>query len=225
MSRTWLIAWVARYMTERLIRRSLSQPPAASGACRTREPSPAGMLLRIAERSSGLVRAEHVDPRRQTRARSALRPSLKSMTVWPSWSRSPERSGAWSTGLAVDERPVGRAEIDDPERVVDRPDLGVSAGNLGVVEPDGVRVVPAQGHGLVDFSSNRFPWSAPWMTNKEATEVSSPRLKVVFALAFSPPSRLIDPAASVNPSNAGVPKGPPGWLSGVRPGWPARRGG
>ena len=74
MSRTWLMAWVARYMTERLTSRSLSQPPATSGACRTREPSPAGMLLRIAERSSGLAWLEQVDPRRQVALGLGRRP-------------------------------------------------------------------------------------------------------------------------------------------------------
>ena len=87
------MAWVALYITERLTSRSLSQPAAASGLWRTRDPSPEGMLLRMAERSSGLLRL-----RRSTRAVRSRRPlavpSLKSITVWPSWSRSPEFSGA-----------------------------------------------------------------------------------------------------------------------------------
>ncbi len=40
MSRTWLMAWVALYIVERLMSRSRSQPAATSGAWRTREPSP-----------------------------------------------------------------------------------------------------------------------------------------------------------------------------------------
>ncbi len=59
------MAWVARYMTERFISRSRSQPAATSGALSTREPSPEGMLLRMAERSSGLLLVEQVDPGRQ----------------------------------------------------------------------------------------------------------------------------------------------------------------
>ena len=55
MSRMSLMAWVARYMTDRFISRSRSQPAAASGAWRTREPSSEGMLFRMAERSSGLL--------------------------------------------------------------------------------------------------------------------------------------------------------------------------
>ena len=46
MSSTSLMAWVARYMTERFSSRSRSQPAAASGALSTREPSSDGMLLR-----------------------------------------------------------------------------------------------------------------------------------------------------------------------------------
>ena len=57
------MAWVARYMTDRFISRSRSQPAVASGALRTREPSSEGMLFKIAERSSGLLLAS-----RSTRA-------------------------------------------------------------------------------------------------------------------------------------------------------------
>src|SRR3954468_3273141 len=55
----------------------------------------------------------------------------------------------------------------------------------------------------LDFSSNRFPWSAPWITNKEATEVSSPRLVGGVATRWKAnhlQARLIDPPATVNPS-------------------------
>ena len=90
MSRTWLIAWVARYMTERLSSRSLSQPPAASGAWRTREPSPDGDAPEDRRPIVGAAPAQHVDPRRQVASGSVSAPSLNSRTVWPSWSRSPE---------------------------------------------------------------------------------------------------------------------------------------
>ena len=55
-SSTVLMAWVVRYRVARLPRRTLSHSPADAGASSTREPSLAGMLRMIAERSSGLAR-------------------------------------------------------------------------------------------------------------------------------------------------------------------------
>ena len=72
MSRIWLIAWVVRYMTERLASRWRSHPAAISGWSRTREPSPEGMLLRMAERSSGLLRLSRST--RAVRSRLGLEP-------------------------------------------------------------------------------------------------------------------------------------------------------
>ena len=145
MSRTWLIACVARYMTERLSSRSLSQPPATSGAWRTREPSPTGMLRRIAERSSGLAGPSMSTRAVRSRSRSlggALVEEHHRLAELEPVARAERRL---VDRLAVDERAVGRAEVDDPVRVVDRPDLGVPAGDLGIVEPDRVRACPDPG--------------------------------------------------------------------------------
>ena len=59
----WLMAWVAWYMTERFASRTFSHSPADPAPSSTREPSAAGMLRMIAERSSGLAL-----PSRSTRA-------------------------------------------------------------------------------------------------------------------------------------------------------------
>ncbi len=72
MSRTLLMAWVARYMTERLINRSRSQPPAASGVCSTREPSPEGMLLRDRRPIAVIALGQQVDAGRQVAMSSAI---------------------------------------------------------------------------------------------------------------------------------------------------------
>src|SRR4051812_47279728 len=66
----------------------------------------------------------------------------------------------------------------------------------------------------LDFSSNRLPWSAPWMTNKEATEVSSPRLGSIVAKTSDAgrlQARLINRATTVNPS--AVEEGDGSWSS------------
>ena len=47
--------------------------------------------------------------------------------------------------LAVDERPVGRAEVDDPVSLLLQPELGMAAGDLGIVEPDRRSSYPAPG--------------------------------------------------------------------------------
>ena len=49
--------------------------------------------------------------------------------------------------LAVDVGSIGRAQIDDPIRLLVLPELGMAALDLGIVEPDRVRVIPSQGHG------------------------------------------------------------------------------
>ncbi len=73
-----------------------------------REPSPTGMLRMIAERSSGLALLSRST--RSVRSREAVAgPSLKSMTVWPSRSWSPERKGAWSIG-----RPLTNVPLAEP---------------------------------------------------------------------------------------------------------------
>ena len=46
--------------------------------------------------------------------------------------------------LVVEIRAIGRDEVDELEGVLDPADLGMSAGDFGVVEPDRVRVVAPQ---------------------------------------------------------------------------------
>ncbi len=49
--------------------------------------------------------------------------------------------------LAVDKRAVAAAQVLDREIVLDLADFGVVAGDLGVVDLDSVRRVPAQADG------------------------------------------------------------------------------
>jgi hypothetical protein len=49
--------------------------------------------------------------------------------------------------LAVDISSIRRTKIDDAIDFVIEPELSMAAGNLGVVEPDRVRVFPTEGHG------------------------------------------------------------------------------
>ena len=142
------MAWVARYMTERL-HQPLAQP--ARGGVRGLQDPRAFARGDASEDGRAVVGAapgQQVDPGGQVAMRTAVSPSWNSMTVWPSWTRSPERSGVWSIGLAVDVGPVGRTQVDDPIALPRSSlQLGMAAGYLGIVEPHGVRVVPAQGHG------------------------------------------------------------------------------
>ncbi len=134
------------------------------------------MLSRIAERSSGLLRVSMST--RAVRSRStALPPSLKSMTVWPSWSRSPECSGDWSTGWPLTKVPL--AEPRSTIRIASCRPAGARRGG-GRPRYRGAgsgSSCPAPGPRDLDLNSNRLPWSAPWITNKEATDVSSPLLE------------------------------------------------
>ncbi len=143
MSTTWLIACVALYMTERLSRRSLSQSPTLPGDSRMREPSPTGMLRRIAERSSGLAR-----PSMSTRAVSSLPASvvgvLEDQDGLPEPDLVARLEGDLVDRLVVEIGAVGRLEVDELEGIVDPPDLGVPARDLVIVEADRVRVVAAE---------------------------------------------------------------------------------
>ena len=83
--------------------------------------------------------------------------------------------GGLVDGLAVDVGPVRRAEIDDPIPVPVEPELGMAAGYLGVVEPDGVRAVPAQGHGT-GHELEPFTLVGPLDDKQGGHEAISPRL-------------------------------------------------
>ena len=155
--------------------REVDQPVLEPAAGRRRAPAgrasprPTGMLLRMAERSSGLALARAGRPGPSGRARAPAGPSLKSITVWPSWSRSPGLQRRLVDRLAVDERAVGRAEVDDPVRRR-RPAGPRRAGGRPRCRGAGSgSSCPGPGPWDSDFSSNRLPWSAPWITNKEAT--------------------------------------------------------
>ena len=62
------MAWVARYMTERFISRSRSQPAAASGALSTREPSSGRDALQDGRPVVGTALGQQVDAGRQVAA-------------------------------------------------------------------------------------------------------------------------------------------------------------
>ena len=106
MSRTLLIAWVARYITDRGISRSRSQPAAASG----RLQDPRALARRDAAEDGrvivGAAPRQQVHPRRQVALRPRSPPSWNTMTVWPSWTWSPESQ----------RRPVDRLVVDDTSR-------------------------------------------------------------------------------------------------------------
>ena len=52
-----------------------------------------------------------------------------------------------STGWPLTNVPLAELEVEDAVRPLLEPKLSVAAGDLGIVEPNGVRVVPAQGDG------------------------------------------------------------------------------
>ena len=103
------------------------------------------MLLRMAERSSGLLRPAG-RPARQVRAwaRAALVIEHDRLAKLKAISGVQEPLVG---ELAIDERTVSRAEIDNPIRLFLLPELRMAARDLGIMEPDGVGVVPSQGHG------------------------------------------------------------------------------
>ena len=94
----------------------------------------------------GTAPAQQVDPRRQVApgAGDSLVVEQDRLAELEPVSRVERRL---VDELAVDVGPVGRAEIDDPVRLLLLPELGMAAGDLGIVEPDRVRVIPSQGHG------------------------------------------------------------------------------
>ena len=167
------MAWVARYMTDRFISRSRSQPPAASGAFSTREPSSDGMLFKIAERSSGLLLVSMST--RSVRSRRLAVALVKEQDGLAELDPVAGAEGGLVDGLAVDERPVGRAQVEDAIPPLFEPELGVAAGNLGIVEPNGVRVVPAQGHGT-GCELEPLSLVGPLDHEQGGHEVFSPRL-------------------------------------------------
>ena len=140
------MAWVALYMTDKFIRRSPSQPAAASGAFKTREPSSEGMRFQDRRAVFRAALGQHVDPARQV-ARAGCCPRRTEQHGLAELDPVARVEGGLIDGLAVDERSVGRAQVEDAISPLIEPELGMAAGNFGIVEPNGVRVVPAQGHG------------------------------------------------------------------------------
>ena len=168
MSTTWLIACVALYMTERLSRRSFSQSPTFPGAWRIRDPSPTGMLRKIADRSSGLARLSM-----STRAVSSLPASVivswKIRTVWPIRTWSPVFSGTGSPTVSslryvplADLRSRRWNESSTRRTSACRRETSLSWSRIGL---ELSRPSPT----ALALSSNRLPWSAPLMMNNEAT--------------------------------------------------------
>jgi hypothetical protein len=78
-------------------------------------------------------------------------------------------------GLVVDERSVGRAQVEDSKPALVEPELGMAAGDLGIVEPNGVRVVPAQSDGT-ECELEPFALVGPLDHHQGGHEVFSPRL-------------------------------------------------
>ena len=120
----------------------------------------------------GAAPGQQVDPGRQVAHAPPVPPSWNSMTVWPSWTRSPECKRRLVDRLVVDVGPVRRTQIDDLDTLRGRAcssawrrDTSLSwsctAFELSLPRATGL-----------DVNSNRLPWSAPWMTNKEATRQS-----------------------------------------------------
>ena len=140
------MAWVARYMTDRFISRSRSQPAAASGALQHARALAGRDAPEDGRAVVGTALGQQVDPGRQVAVGAAV-PLVKEHDRLAELDPIAGVQGGLVDGLAVDERAVRRAQIDDPIPVPVEPELGVAAGNLGVVEPYGVRAVPAQGHG------------------------------------------------------------------------------
>ena len=124
----------------------------------------------MAERSSGLLRLSRST--RAVRSRPGLEPpSLKSITVWPSWSRSPECKSAWSMSWPLTNVPLAeprstiRYASSSCRSSACRRETSVSWSRIAF------ELSRPRATGL-DLNSNRLPWSAPWMTNKEATRLS-----------------------------------------------------
>ena len=143
----WLTAWLASYMMARLARRVRSQGACtSSGRARMRLPSVSPIVLTIADDSSGVVPGDHADAVGQVAGRRTV---AAAEAVDQDGLADLDLVAGLEQGvldrLAVDEGAVGAAAVVDAvaAAVQGQAELGVPAGNLGVVQADGVGGVAA----------------------------------------------------------------------------------
>ena len=191
MSRMLVIAWVARYITDRFSSRS--RKPARSGVGGLQHARAFIRRDALQDRRAvvGARLGEEIDAACQVAAAAAGR-LLKEHDRLPELDAVARAQEGRVDRLRVHIGPIGRSQIDNTKPIPLLPELGMPAGNLGVVEPDCVRAVTAQADGP-GHELEPLTLVGPLDHEQGGHEALSPRLKcnvanvIVFGLQANAP--------------------------------------